>query len=174
FDISSSSYGSTSRLDILSVDANTENDIGLSVGSGLDGTDVAGTINGLVATGSGQLLTSASGESDGLVLSVTSATTGNLGSMTFTKGISQMLDDLVSSFIDTDGFIESRESGFNSELDSIAEERLELGLKIESLEARLVRQYSALDSLIASFNSTSNFLTSQLSSLIEPNTISKK
>ena len=173
FDITSVSYGSESRIDVLSVDVNTANDIGLSVGSGLDGTDVAGTINGLAATGSGQLLTSTSGESDGLVVSVTSTTTGNLGNLSYTKGITQMLDDLVSSFTDDDGFIDSRETGFNHELDQIAEERVKLSLKIETLEARLIRQYSALDTLVSSFKSTSEFLTLALSSLVELNSINR-
>ena len=174
FDITSLKYGSNSSVDIVTVDSTMSDDIGLAVGSGIDGTDVAGTINGSTASGSGQILTSTGSASAGLVLSVTNGTIGNRGSVTFSNGLIGSLDELLTRFVEADGYINSREDGFNDELDKIAELRTKLDLRIESLEARLVQQFAALDGLIASFNTTSQFLTQQLAALPEPNSTSKK
>ncbi|MEZ5558435.1 MAG: flagellar filament capping protein FliD [Pseudomonadales bacterium] len=58
FEITSASYGSKSQVGISGVDVNTAQDLGLSVATGeaSRGVDVAGTINGIAGTGSGQFL----------------------------------------------------------------------------------------------------------------------
>ncbi|MDX1472729.1 MAG: flagellar filament capping protein FliD, partial [Reinekea sp.] len=55
--ITSNIFGSSSTVNIDAVDTNTAATLGLSVANGTDGLDVAGTINGQTATGSGQFLT---------------------------------------------------------------------------------------------------------------------
>ncbi|MCP3689260.1 MAG: flagellar filament capping protein FliD [Gammaproteobacteria bacterium] len=166
FDITSSSYGSESSIEFTTVDTNTAIDFGFSVSAaGTDGVDVAGTINGLYATGVGQVLTSQSGDSDGLVLTISGNTTGARGSVSFSRGLADTADSLLSQFLETDGFISYREDGINERLEEITEKRAELDLKIESLEARLVKQFAALDYLVAQFNNTSTFLSQQLNNL---------
>jgi flagellar hook-associated protein 2 len=59
----------------------------------------------------------------------------------------------------------------NEGLDDIVDERIKLDDRISSLEARLIRQFSALDALVAQFNQTSSFLTQQLANLPKPNSI---
>lgn len=173
FEITSQKYGSDSLVNITSVDS-ASSSIGLSVATGAQGQDVAGTINGLAATGSGQILTSISGASNGLSVGVTSGTTGNRGSISLTRGITQTLDDLISSFLDKGGFINSREEGFNTELDKIAELREKLDSRVNSLEARLIQQFSAMDALVSQLKTTSDFLTQQLDNLVKPNSINSK
>ena len=58
FEITSNSFGSTSQVGIESVDTNVTADLGLAVATGetRKGSDVAGTINGIAATGAGQFL----------------------------------------------------------------------------------------------------------------------
>lgn len=173
FDLTSSRYGSASSIQITSVDTNSTNDLGLSVSTGIAGVDIAGTINGQAASGSGQILTSSAGGSAGLALSVTSGAIGDRGSVAFSNGFISGLDDLLDSFLLSGGFIENREQGLNSELEELIQEFDDLGTRLESLEARLIRQFSALDGLIARFNSTSNFLTQQLDNLVKPNSIGR-
>ncbi len=168
FDITSARYGSASSIEFTVVDTNTANDIGFSVTAGTDGVDVAGTINGSYATGNGQVLTSQSGDSNGLALTISGSTTGARGSVSFSRGVADTVDNLLSQFLETDGFISSREDGINDRLEEITEKREELDLRIESLEARLIQQFSALDILIAQFNNTSTFLTQQLANLPKP------
>jgi flagellar hook-associated protein 2 len=173
-DITSLRYGSGSSVEFLSVDTNTAADLGFSIASGVVGKDVSGTINGAAATGSGQLLTSTSGSSAGIVLSITSGDVGARDSLTYTSGIIKSLDSLLASFTGANGFISNREEGFNNELGKIAEQRADLDLRVTSLEARLVQQFSALDSLVARFNTTSQFLNIQLAALPEPNSINRR
>jgi flagellar hook-associated protein 2 len=171
FDISSLKYGADSKVEFTSVDTNFSNDIGFAVGSGIDGTDVAGTINGAVASGNGQVLTSSAGASQGLALLIESGSTGDRGSVSFSRGIVTALQDIISNYLDSDGLISNKEDGLNSDLDGISEQREKLNTRIASLEERLVAQFSALDSLIAQFNTTSSFLTQQLANLPKPNSI---
>lgn len=169
-DITSTKYGSASTIEFTAVDTAT-NDLGLALGSGVDGVDVAGTINNQIASGNGQLLSSEYGDSQGLALLVSGGSSGNRGTVSFSRGIATSIDNLLSSFLDSEGFIGSREDGLNDQLEEISEERLKLDLRITNLEARLINQFSALDSLISQFNSTSSFLTDALANLPKPNSI---
>lgn len=173
FDITSIKYGSSSSIEFTSIDTNTLADLGFSVSTGITGVDVSGTINGRAATGSGQLLTSISGDSTGLVLTISGTTTGDRGSVVFSRGIADLLDSVLDNFLDTDGLISSRVDGINEKLGDISDERDKLDLRVSSLEARLIAQFSALDSLIAQFNNTSTFLTQQLANLPKPNSTGK-
>ncbi len=171
FNITSQKFGSTSSVALTSVDTNSASTIGLSILTGTTGVDVTGTINGQAAEGSGQLLTSTSGDSYGLVVSVTSGNAGNRGTLSLTNGIIDSLDNLLTTFLGSNGYISNREDGFNKELDEIATLRLKLDERINSLEARLVQQFSALDTLVSKYQATSNYLVQQLDSLVKPNSI---
>ncbi len=174
-DINSNSYGSSSQVEFISVATNTLTDLGFAVGqNGSDGVDVAGTINGSLASGDGQLLTSSSGNSNGLALTIDSTATGSRGTVSFSKGIIGSLNELLDNYLQTGGLISSREDGLKSELKDIGDERIKLETRISDLEARLIKQFSALDALIAQFNNTSNFLTQQLANLPEPNSINRE
>jgi len=169
--ITSDSSGSGSSVNITAVDNNFFREFGLEVGNGVDGTDLSGTINGQAAAVNGNVLTSEVGNSKGLSFEVASGGIGDRGTISITRGIASKLDDILSNFIQTGGAIAGREQGLNDGLREVSEERLKLDLKIESLEARLVKQFSALDALISQFNNTSNFLTQQLANLPKPNSV---
>ena len=172
FDITSSKYGSESNVEFTIIDTNTSNDLGFSVASGTAGVDVAGTINGAAATGSGRQLTSDSGASKGLVLEVIGGATGSRGKVSYSQGLGFTLDEVANNFLGSDGLIASREDGLNNVLEDIEEQRADLNEHLASLEARLIKQFTALDLLIAEFNQTSAFLTQQLANLPPPNSIS--
>jgi flagellar hook-associated protein 2 len=171
FDITSAHYGSGSTIEFTSVDINSSDDIGFSVGSGTDGTDITGTINSVSATGNGQVLTSQTGNSNGLALNVSAGVIGNRGNVSFSRGLASTLDTLLSDFLDADGFIATREDGLKEGLEDIGRQRERLELRLESMEARFIKQFTALDILVARFNSTSNFLTQQLANLPKPNSV---
>jgi len=171
--ITSDSSGPTSTVEITRVDTNTFADFGLDLGSGVAGTDTGftATIDGTSATVNGQVVSSESGPSTGLSVEILSSGFGNRGTVSLTKGLAGKLDDLLDNFLKSDGTIASREQGLNESLDDIEDERFKLEDRILALEARLVRQFSALDALIAQFNQTSSFLTQQLANLPKPNSI---
>ena len=81
------------------------------------------------------------------------------------EGFATRLYDLTDRFLESDGIIEARTTGLETTIDEIADERLALTERLASLETRLLRQFNALDSLLAELSSTSNFLSQQLSSL---------
>lgn len=77
-------------------------------------------------------------------------------------GFAQRLDDLVSNYLDADGIIESRTEGLNGRLKTIEARREALDRRMESLEVRLLKQYTAMDTLVAQLQTTSSYLTQQL------------
>ena len=59
----------------------------------------------------------------------------------------------------------ARADGLNATIKSLGDQRDRLSIRLDATEKRLRAQYSALDSLIASMNTTSSYLTQQLASL---------
>ncbi len=80
-------------------------------------------------------------------------------------GFAVRLFDLTDGFLTSDGIIDARTQGLESQIEDLNEERVSLNDRLASLETRLLRQFNALDSLLAQLNSTSNFLTQQLANL---------
>ena len=82
-----------------------------------------------------------------------------------TDGFATRLYDLTDGYLESDGIIESRTQGLTSTIEGFSDDREALNDRLASLETRLLRQFNALDSLLAQLTSTSNFLTQQLSTL---------
>jgi len=172
FVITSDSSGPSSTVEITRVDNNTFADFGLALGTGTAGTDsIEATIDGASADVNGQILTSQSGDSKGLSVQILTGGFGDRGTVSLASGLAGTLEGLLDNFLKSDGTIASREDGLNEGLEDIEDDRIRLEDRILALEARLVRQFSALDVLIAQFNQTSSFLTQQLANLPKPNSI---
>jgi flagellar hook-associated protein 2 len=126
------------------------------------GTDVAGTINGVSATGSGQFLTG----SDGLKLQVTGgAAPADRGSVAFARGFGDLVSNLIDNFIGTDGIIPARTTNIQSSIKTIGTQRNALNVKLAATQKRYQAQFTALDVTISQMNTTSNYLTQQLAAL---------
>lgn len=65
----------------------------------------------------------------------------------------------------SDGLINSRMDGINSTIKGIGKQREALNYRLEETEKRLLAQFTALDSMIASMTQTSNYLQQQLANL---------
>jgi len=139
--------------------------IGFSQASGTAGVNVAGTIDGQVAAGDGQFLLSNIGNSQGLKLLITGTTTGNLGSIIFTRGIATDIDEVVEGLVGLSGTLPDQVSGLENSLFGIAEERESLDFRMEKLEARLALQFSVMDRLVSNLQNTSSFLTQQFAAI---------
>ena len=83
---------------------------------------------------------------------------------TFASG----LEDRVSAYLGSEGLITARTDGIQARLDDIGTQRSQLDLRLEQFEARLVKQFTALDTLVARLNSTSSFLASELAKIPVP------
>jgi flagellar hook-associated protein 2 len=127
------------------------------------GVDVAGTINGITATGSGQIL-SGSADSSGLVLNIAGGSTGARGDIDFAHGFAAKLDTLIEEMLDG-RLIDNRIDGINSSIKDIDNQREVLNRRLVDVEKRIRAQFTALDSMVAGMTQTSNFLQQQLSRL---------
>jgi len=158
FEITSSNYGSDSKISVVSENSTLGFDGGVVA---TDGTDVVGTIGGLAATGVGRFLT-ATGAASGLQLEITGNTTGGRGSVTFSRGLASKVDALLSEFQAADGQLSAKTNSITDQIESIAEQRETLIKRVAEIEDRYRKQFSALDVLISQLNATSTFLTQQL------------
>ena len=80
-------------------------------------------------------------------------------------GLAVRLDSLLDPYLQTGGVLESRRDGLNASIEVINDRREALQQRLVAVEARLLRQFNALDSLLAELQSTSGFLQQQLDSL---------
>jgi len=114
-------------------------------------------------------LGSGSGPASGLQVRILGDQTGARGSINFVQGLGKNTVDLVNSFVGIDGALASRTSSLNRDLREIQENQIKLDARIESYRERLVKQFSAADSLISQLNSTRDFVTQQLEALAPQN-----
>lgn len=160
--VTSNRYGSASTVNVTGGNGQAN----LALGAGTPGLDVAGTINGMAATGSGQYLTGSTGnDADGLKLLVSGGGTGSRGSVYFSKGYAYQLDNLVDDFLGSSGSITSRTNGINASITDIGKRRETLSRRLVDIESRYRAQFTSLDTLISSMKKTSDYLTQQLANL---------
>jgi len=160
----SNRFGSDSNVSLTGL----SNVTGLNTATGTAGQDVQGTINGQTAQGDGQVLflaNSAGGDAAGLQVRITGGDVGNRGSVKFIEGVSERAVDAITSILGADGALSSRTDALNRDLERIQEDRIKLDLRIESYQERLVKQFSAADSLISQLNNTRDYVTQQLAAL---------
>ena len=171
FSIQSSIYGNTSQINVTAIDTDTAATLGFTVVDGAAGLDVAGTINGMAATGAGQLLTAnavTDNSAEGLALTVTGATTGARGSVNFTRGVTDQLKLLLGKVLEAEGALEKRIDNYAERKAQIDEKKARLEVKLKAIEQRYSRQFNSLDGLLSSLQSTSTYLESQLANLPGP------
>ena len=156
--VTSNRYGSASSVSIAG--GNAMSDL-FGTPTQTDGLDVAGTINGATATGSGQTLKANDNE---LTLNITGGNTGSRGTIEFAHGFAAKLDNLIDGLL-KDRMIDSRIDGINATIKDIGSQRESLQRRLEDTERRLRAQYTALDTMLASMSQTSSFLQQQLAAL---------
>lgn len=128
------------------------------------GVDVAGSIGGATATGSGQTLTG-TGEAAGLKISIRGGATGERGTIHFARGYADQLERLIGRMLESDGPVDGRMDGINASIKSLGARREVLERRLEMIEKRYRAQFTALDAMIASMTQTSNYLQQQLANL---------
>jgi flagellar hook-associated protein 2 len=159
--LTSGSYGSTSSIAISGNGASSL--LGTPTLTG--GLDVAGTINGQSATGSGQLLTSTVGDSNGLLISIQGGTTGSRGTVSYTQGLSSLFSTQISAMLGTNGALASETKQFKTNISDIQNRIDALNARIALDQTNLTNQYAQLDATLGTMNSLSSYLTQQLARL---------
>jgi flagellar hook-associated protein 2 len=162
--ITSNTYGSSSAVTITG--GNGATDILGGAPTTTAGTNVAGTINGVAATGQGQNLIGATGDvSEGLSLKVTGGSIGARGTANFTMGFAYQLNTLTTNILADDGMLATKTDGINSSITRLTSQQDALNARLTMIEANYRAQFSALDTLISSMQTTSSFLTQQLAQI---------
>lgn len=80
-------------------------------------------------------------------------------------GFATQLRDLIDNYTGSSGVITTREQSLNSQLSQIADDRISLDLRIESLQLRLTKQFSTMDAIVAQLNSTQSYIAQQFENL---------
>jgi len=83
------------------------------------------------------------------------------------NGLIPRLESVLSSFIDFEGLIDGKTDSLNRRIDSTANSREVMSRRIDSFEARLLKEFNALDALMTQLQFSGNFLNQQLS-LLQP------
>ena len=163
--LESTRYGSKSNITVSSAAGSPVSTV-FGAAAAVAGVDVAGTIGGYTATGDGQTLTGAPGAPvDGLKLTVEGDTIGSRGTFGFSQGYAYQLNTLAAGYLGAQGALTSRTNGLNKTVADITKQRDAFSVRLVDIEARYRKQYSSLDTLIASMNTTTSFLTQQLAAL---------
>jgi flagellar hook-associated protein 2 len=161
--IKSNSYGSGSK--VLLSGTGAANALG-GTPVPVDGTDVAGTINGSVGVGSGQFLTGAKGNSaEGLKLLINNGSIGDRGTVKFSSGYATYMSTMLDDFLSDKGIVKSRTTGLNASIKDIDHHRDVLNQRLVGVEARYRAMFTRLDTTLAKLTSDGNFLTQQLQQL---------
>lgn len=80
-------------------------------------------------------------------------------------GLAKLTDTLAGNYIDSDGALDSVTKGIQSTISDIEKQFEQMEVRVEDNMARYKTQYAALDALVAQMQSTSAYLTQQLSML---------
>jgi flagellar hook-associated protein 2 len=167
--MSSSRYGSTSNIAISGLTGTSLDGIFGSAAPAA-GKDVAGTIGGAAATGSGQTLSAPGGSpAEGMKLTINGGTTGERGTVTFSQGFAHRLNNLATTFLGKEGLITSKSDGLSVSIKSVSTARESFNERLAAIEKRYRAQFTALDTALTSMQATSNYLTQQLAALASNN-----
>ena len=89
-------------------------------------------------------------------------------------GVADAVSSTLDAYLGLSGLIDSRVSGLNEQIASIAIDRLELDRRMALAEARYRQRFNTMDSLLAQITSTGDYLTQQLDSLPGYDNMTKK
>lgn len=132
------------------------------------GVNVAGTIDGRSATGSGTTLTVSNTDTKipGLAVGVTGNSPGSYGTVTYAPGIAARLALAVANANDlASGSITSAEQGNRTNITRLNRDITEWDRRLDERRLRLRLQYATLDTTLGQLRNQSNWISSQLSSL---------
>ena len=172
--LNSGSYGSGANFTV------TSNNVGsgqtglattANTAASFSGTDVAGTINGVAATGQGQVLTAPPSDTTlaGMALMVTAngiTTSTNLGSFSYTTGIAGGIASAANGGGNpVTGSITSTISNLNTQIQSLQFQYNSYTPMIQAEQTLLQQEYSNMEVQLGSLQSQNNWLTTQIAKL---------
>jgi flagellar hook-associated protein 2 len=161
--LTSNRYGSASSV---SLSGNAALNLVGSAPVGTSGLDVAGTIDGVAAIGSGQTLTAQAGTpAEGLQVNVIGGALGARGTVTYAQGAGYGLDQMLTSILGDSGPVQAKTDGLQSTIKDMDKRKDSLQQRLDKVQAAYLQQFNALDVQLAQMQQLSTYLTQQLANL---------
>ncbi|WP_170844984.1 flagellar filament capping protein FliD [Chitinasiproducens palmae] len=161
--IGSTAYGSASKLTVTGLSASAL--FGTSSLSATDGVDVAGTIGGFQATGSGQTLTGQTGTAvAGLAVEVSGDTTGERGTVSYSVGFAAQFYSYVADVTSTSGAIATATGTLDDKVTAITTQMTKFQAHLDQVQAKYEAQFTALNALLTKMKTASSLLDAQFNS----------
>jgi len=157
--------GGTLALGTFNQSTSRDMDLGLVNGT-YTGQDVAGTIKGETATGSGQNLTGAAGNANtaGLSVKYTGSTNGaDAGTVTLTLGLAALLDNTLFNITDSvSGYVSYKQQSLQDSADRFATQISDMEARLALKQEAMVNRFVAMEMALSKIQSQSNWLTGQI------------
>lgn len=156
FEITSRQFGASSTVSVSAVGASAS-DLMLDTGTSTSGTDAAGTFDGVTGFGVGNvLLPELDSDPYGLSLIVRDGAISS--TVNFSRGFAGEFSQLIESFLQSGGIFASREDSLETKLSDLDEDQTDLDRRMDAFTERLIAQYTAMESILNSLNSSGSFL----------------
>ena len=148
--------------------------LGSNVGLATAGANLVGTINGKAAFSVGQNLIGYTGDdSEGLKLKITGGSTGSRGTVTYSLGIANALNQALDNASSSGGILTTRTDGINTSIKKLNDNITKMNDKLTKMQTYYENQFSSLDTTMSQLNGKSSSLAAQLTAL-ENNMAPKK
>ncbi len=157
-------------LDLGTHDQTTQRDLDLGMVNGtVTGLDVAGTIDGENATGTGQYLRGDTGNTntDGLGISYT-GTSNNIdaGNITVTLGVAELFDRSLFNITDSfDGYVAFKQNSLQNTINRLDDNIDTLNARLDLKMERMISRFVAMELTMSQLQNQSNWLSGQISAL---------
>lgn len=129
------------------------------------GENVAGTINGITATSSGQSLTldSDGNNADGLSISYTGTTTLSSATFSFSLGVAELLDRQVGFITDiNDGYVTYKQESLKNSIESYDSQIENMETSLNRKMEAMINRFVAMELALSKIQSQSDWLTGQV------------
>ncbi|MFM9874024.1 MAG: flagellar filament capping protein FliD [Fimbriimonadaceae bacterium] len=165
--IVSKRYGTAGNFTVTSnlTEGPDNSGIGTGGGTNVAGVNVAGTINGETATGSGQFLLGSSGnaKTDGLQILYKGTTTGAIGAISFNRGVAALMNFQTSSFTDSvNGLITTVDQTLTAQVQDIQDRITSLNDQLILREQTIRARFTAMEQAISRANAQGSQLSNML------------
>ncbi|MBD3275356.1 MAG: flagellar filament capping protein FliD [Candidatus Marinimicrobia bacterium] len=132
------------------------------------GVDIAGTIDGEAASGSGNSLKGLTGNVEDLRIEYNGSATGDVGTVTVSFGFAEMAYRSLEYLTDpSDGFVNNKIDSLNGTISRYDEDIEKILARIEIEKQNLTNQFVAMERAISNMNAQSEWLSGQIAGLAQ-------
>jgi len=131
-----------------------------------NGLDIAGTINGAAATGSGQVLRGTEGAPQGLTIKYSGTATGNVGTVKLTVGVAELFSRALTTMVDPiEGYVTNKQTSLQDTIKSLTDKISDMEDKLDQKKTQMMSRFAKMELAISKIQTQSSWLTSQVTLL---------